>query len=85
MINELARFPTRPDVCFDNSEQVSIAVFTVVLYFTHTCEHRLIKLKLYNNWSAQTVNSVQCENQRNQSNFLPFKNWPINQRLKYMW
>ena len=49
MINELARFPTGPDVCFDNNEQASIAVFTAVLYFTHICEHRLIKLKLYNN------------------------------------
>ena len=61
MINELARFTTRSDnVYFANNEQASIAVFTAVFCFTHA-EHHLIKPKLYNNWSAQTVNSVQCE------------------------
>ena len=65
MINKLARFTTRSDnVYFANNEQASIAVFTALLcyvfYFTHA-EHHLIKPKLYNNWSAQTVNSVQCE------------------------
>ena len=74
MINKLARWPTRSDnVYFANNEQASIAVFTAVFCFTHA-EHHLIKLKLYNNWSAQTVNSVLCEIQRNQSNFLMFKN-----------
>ena len=49
MVNELARFPTRSDnVYFAYNEQVSIAVFTAAFCFTHT-EHRLIKLKLYNN------------------------------------
>ena len=85
MINELARFPTRSDnVYFANNEQASIAVFTAVFCFTHA-EHYLIKLKLYNNWSAQAVDSVLCEIQGNQSNLLTFKNWPINQRWKLMW
>ena len=74
MINELVRFPTRSEnVYFANNEQASIAVFTAVFCFTHA-EHNLIKLKLYNNWSAQAVNSVLCEIQRNQSNLLTFKN-----------
>ena len=70
MINELARFPTRSDnVYFSNNEQASIAVFAAVFCFT-LVEHQLIKLKL----SAQAVNSVLCEIQRNQSNLLTFKN-----------
>ena len=74
MINELACFPTRSEnVYFANNEQASIAVFTAVFCFTHA-KHNLIKLKLYNNWSAQAVNSVLCEIQRNQSNLLTFKN-----------
>ena len=68
------------NVYFANSEQVFAAVFC----FTHA-EHHLIKLKLYNNWSAQAVNSVLCEIQRNQSNLLTFKNQPINERWKLMW
>ena len=86
MINELAGSPTRSEnVYFANNEQASIAVFTAVFCFTHA-EHHLIKLKLYNNWSAQAVNSVLCEIQRNQSNLLTFN--PIcrvNQRWKRMW
>ena len=74
MINKLARFTTRSDnVYFANNEQASIAVFTAAFCFTHA-EHHLIKLKLYNNWSAPAVNSVLCEIQRNQSNLLTFKN-----------
>ena len=74
MINELAGSPTRSEnVYFANNEQASIAVFTAVFCFTHA-EHNLIKLKLYNNWSAQAVNSVLCEIQRNQSNLFTFKN-----------
>ena len=81
MINELARSPTRSkNVYFANNEQVFAAVFC----FTHA-EHHLTKLKLYNNWSAQAVNSALCEIQRNQSNLLTFKNQPINQRWKLMW
>ena len=58
MINELAGSPTRSEnVYFANNEQASIAVFTAVFCFTHA-EHHLIKLKLYNNWSAQAVNSA---------------------------
>ena len=75
MINELARFPTRSEnVYFANNEQASIVVFTAVYCFTHAKHHYLIKLNLYNIWSAQVVNSVLCEIQRNQSNFLTFKN-----------
>ena len=74
MINELAPFPIRSgNVYFANKEQASIAVFTAVFCFTHA-EHHLIKLKLYNNWSTQAVNSVICEIQRNQSNLPTFKN-----------
>ena len=46
MIDELTRSPTRSE-----------NVFTGVFCFTHD-EHHLIKLKLYNNWSEQAVNSV---------------------------
>ena len=74
MINELARFPTRSEsVYFANNEQASIAVFTAVFCFTHV-ENHLIKLKLYNHWSVQTVITVLYEIQRNQSNLLTFKN-----------
>ena len=74
MINELARFPTRSEnVYFANNEQASMAVFTAVFCFTHA-EYHLIKLKLYNIWSAQAVNSVPCKIQKNQSNLLTFKN-----------
>ena len=48
MINELAGSPTRSEnVYFANNEQLSIAVFTAVICFTHA-EHHIIKLKLYN-------------------------------------
>ena len=70
MINELARFLTRSNnVYFANNEQASIAVFTAMFCFT-LAEHHLIKLKL----SGQAVNSGLCEIQRNQSDFLTFKN-----------
>ena len=73
MINELARFPTRSkNVYFANNEQASVAVFTAVFCFTHA-ENNLIKLKFYNNWSAQAVNSVLCEIQWNQLNLLTLK------------
>ena len=74
MITELARFPTRSDnVCFTNYEKASIAAFTAVICFKYA-ENHLTKLKLYNSWSAQAVNSVVCEVQRNESNLLTFKN-----------
>ena len=80
MINELACFATRSEnFYFANNEQASIVVFAVVFCFA-LAQHHLIKLKLYNNRSAQAVNSVQCEIQRNQSNLLTFKNMPVNQR-----
>ena len=34
-----------------------LAFFTAAFCFAHA-EHKLIKLKLYNNWSAQTVNNI---------------------------
>ena len=74
MIIELTRCPTRQRmVYFANNEQASIPVFTAVFCFTHA-EYNLIKYKLYNKWSSQTVNSVLCKIQRNQSNLLTFKN-----------
>ena len=83
IINELERCPTRLDnVYFANNKQASLSVFTDAFCFAHV-EHNLIKLKLYNNWSAQAVNNIlECAmwNSSNQSNFLTFKNWPINQR-----
>ena len=52
MINELGRCPTRSEnVYFANNEQASIAVFTAVFCFKYA-EQNLIKLKLYNKWSA---------------------------------
>ena len=58
MINELGRWPSRSkNVYFANNEQASTAVFTAVFCFTHA-ERNLFKLKLYNNWSAQAVNSI---------------------------
>ena len=74
MINELALFPTRSgNVYFANNKQALISVFTAVFCFTNA-EHHLIKVKLYNNWSAQAEISVLCEIQRNQSSLLTFKN-----------
>ena len=58
MFNELGRWLTRlENVYFVNNEQALIAVFIAVFCFTHA-EHSLIKLKLYNNWSAQDFNSI---------------------------
>ena len=74
MINQLGCSPTiSENVSFVNNEKASIAVFTAVFCFTNA-EHNLIKLKLYDNWSAQALNSVLCKIQRNQSNLLTFKN-----------
>ena len=58
MINEIGGFATiSENVYFANNEQASIAVFTAVFCFTQA-EHNLIKLKLYNKWSAKAVNSI---------------------------
>ena len=78
MINELEPVPTiSENVYFVNHRQSLLPVFTAVFHSTHA-EHNLIKLNLYNNWSAQAVNSIsECaiyENQRNISNLLAFKN-----------
>ena len=74
MINEVAGSPTKSEnVYFANNKQASIAVFTAVFCFTHA-KNDLIKLKLYNNSSAQIVNNVLCEIQRNKSNLLTFEN-----------
>ena len=57
IINELGLCPTRSNnVYFANNEQASLA-FTDVFCFAHA-EHNLIKLKLYNNSSAQAVNNI---------------------------
>ena len=51
MINELGCSRTRSEnVYFANNERASTAATSN--------EHYLIKLKLYNNWSAQLVNSI---------------------------
>ena len=57
IINELGLCPTRSNnVYFANNDKASLA-FTDVFCFTHA-EHNLIKLKLYNNWSAQAINNI---------------------------
>ena len=38
-------------------EQASLAVFTAVICFA-VSKYNLIKFKLYNNWSEQTVNNI---------------------------
>ena len=66
MINEVARSRTRSkNAYFANNEEVWIVVFTAV-FCLKLAEHNSIKLISYNNWSAQTVNSVLCEIQSNQ-------------------
>ena len=57
IINEFGLCLTRSNnVYFTNNEQKSLA-FTYVFCSAHA-EHNLIKPKLYNNWSAQAVNSI---------------------------
>ena len=57
IMNELGLCPTRSNnVYFGNNKQASLA-FTDMFCFAHA-EHDLIKLKLYNNWSAQAVNNI---------------------------
>ena len=74
MINKLAGSSTRSEnVYLANNEQAPIAVFTAVFYFTHA-EYDLIKQRNNNNWSAQAVNKVLFEIQRNLSNLVNFKN-----------
>ena len=62
MINKLGPCPAKShNVYFDNNEKASTSVLTSVFCFTRA-EHNLIKLKLYNNWSAQAVNSIsECD------------------------
>ena len=51
--NELGRCPTRSDnVCLAYNEQVSLAALF------ENAKHNLIKLKFYNNWSAQAINNI---------------------------
>ena len=58
IINEPRHFLTRSDnVYFANSKQTSLAIFSAAFCFAHA-EHNLIKLKLYNNLSAQPVNNI---------------------------
>ena len=58
IVNKLGRCPARSgNVYFANNEQASLAVFTAAFCFAFA-EHNLIKLKLYNNWSAQAVNNI---------------------------
>ena len=70
IINELGGSPIRSDnVYFANNEQASLA------FFIAHVEHNLIKLRLYNNWSAQAINIISecalCVIQANQSNSSP--------------
>ena len=58
------------NVCFANNEQA------LLVFFIAHAEHDLIKLKLYNNWSAQAVNSIsECAmlNSSKPIKFLTFK------------
>ena len=53
IINELWGFPIRShNVYFAKNDQGSL------VFFIAHAEHNLIKLKLYDNWSAQAVNSI---------------------------
>ena len=53
IINELGTSLIRSDnVCFANNEQA------LLLFFIAHAERNLIKLKLYNNSSVQTVNNI---------------------------
>ena len=74
---ELGRCPTISDnFYFAGNEQESLAAFTAAFCFAHA-EHKLIKLKLYNNCSAQAVNNISesaMEIQANQSILLTFEN-----------
>ena len=73
-------FSTKSDSAyFANNKQASIRVFTAVFCFTHG-EHGLMKLKLYNKWSAQAGNSMLCEIRRNHSNLLSFKDYLIGKK-----
>ena len=70
IVNELGGSPIRLDnVYFANNEHA------LLVFFTAQAEHNLIKLKLYNNWSAQAINNISecvlCETQGNQSNPSP--------------
>ena len=72
MINELTRFPTRSEnVYFANMNKHQLQS---LLFLFCTCRTHLIKFKLYNNQSAQAVNSLLSEIRRNQSNLRTFKN-----------
>ena len=71
IINELGGSPIRSNnVYFANNKQASF------VFFIAHAEHNLIKLKLYNNWSAQAVNNIsECAmwNSSKPIKFLTFK------------
>ena len=81
IIIELGCCSTRSDnLYFANNEQASLVVFTVAFCFVHA-EYNLIKLKLYNNWSAQAVNNILYSAMWNSTKpikLLTFKNYPAN-------
>ena len=81
IIIELGCCSTRSDnLYFANNEQASLVVFTVAFSFVHA-EYNLIKLKLYNNWSAQAVNNILYSAMWNSTKpikLLTFKNYPAN-------
>ena len=54
IMDKLGFFPTRSDNHYFAKNEQALLAFTVAFCFAHA-EHNLIKLKLYNNWSAQAV------------------------------
>ena len=58
IINELGRCLARSNnAYFANNKEASLVVFTAAFCFSHA-EQNLIKLKLYNKWSAKVVNNI---------------------------
>ena len=55
------------NVYFANNEQVSL------VFFIAHAKHNLIKLRLYNNWSAQVVNNVS-----------EFATWNSSKSIKFL-
>ena len=68
-------------VYFANNEQASIPVFNAVFCLTHA-EYNLIKYKLYNKWSSQTVNSVYVKFKETNQICWPLK---ISQSINTAW
>ena len=74
IINEHVGSPIRSDnVYFANNEQTSL------VFFIAHAEHNLIKLKLYNNLSAQAFNNISQSSMWNSSKSIKFPHlWKLS-------